>query len=384
MATTQLPPVPYKTPLNGPQGLITTPWSTWFRQLFNRVGGNNSDLLVNPMTAIGDLIYGSTAGTPDALSGNTSTTKKYLTQTGTGSESATPAWNAFDSADIPAASVTNAKLATMSNNTVKGNQSGSTTTPSDIALGDLSLPSMFTLSGGSKALVGGAASATLTAQAKNKFLAGPTTGADASPTFRALATEDFVAPTVQRFTSGSGTYTTPTSPRTPLYLKVTVVGGGSGGAGQSANSSAASDSTFGSITAKGGAASGSANSANTTAYTVIENFIGGVGTGAASDTGGAGGHGGSNPCGGAGGGGYHDNTGKSAQANTGGAGGGGGGTGAAAASAGGNAGGYVKAIISSPSSTYSYGVGAGSSGGTGAPVGGDGAAGIVIVEEYYQ
>ena len=33
------------------------------------------------------------------------------------------------------------------------------------------------------------------------------------------------APTVQTFLSGSGTYTTPTSP-TPLYLKVTMIGGG--------------------------------------------------------------------------------------------------------------------------------------------------------------
>lgn len=37
-------------------------------------------------------------------------------------------------------------------------------------------------------------------------------------------------PTVQKFLSGSGTYTTPTSPA-PLYLVVEMVGGGGGGGG---------------------------------------------------------------------------------------------------------------------------------------------------------
>ena len=38
------------------------------------------------------------------------------------------------------------------------------------------------------------------------------------------------APTQQVFTSGSGTYTTPTSP-SPLYIEVIMVGGGAGGSG---------------------------------------------------------------------------------------------------------------------------------------------------------
>lgn len=42
-----------------------------------------------------------------------------------------------------------------------------------------------------------------------------------------------VTQTVQKFLSGtSQTYTTPTSPRTPLYLKIRMIaGGGGGGAG---------------------------------------------------------------------------------------------------------------------------------------------------------
>lgn len=67
-----------------------------------------------------------------------------------------------------------------------------------------------------------------------------------------------VAPTVQTFTTGSGTYITPTSPRSPLYLKVTVQGAGGGGAGSGTcgNSGMAGGTggatSFGPLTAGGG------------------------------------------------------------------------------------------------------------------------------------
>lgn len=50
--------------------------------------------------ALGDLRYGSGTNTIAALAGNTTATKKYLTQTGTGSVSAAPAWNTIASADV--------------------------------------------------------------------------------------------------------------------------------------------------------------------------------------------------------------------------------------------------------------------------------------------
>lgn len=55
----------------------------------------------NPMVSLGDLIYGASAGTPTALSGNTTSTKKFLTQTGTGTLSAVPAWGTVSDADLP-------------------------------------------------------------------------------------------------------------------------------------------------------------------------------------------------------------------------------------------------------------------------------------------
>jgi hypothetical protein len=53
--------------------------------------------------AIGDIFYGSAANTLSALAGNTTATKRFLTQTGTGSASAAPAWGSIVDGDIPAA-----------------------------------------------------------------------------------------------------------------------------------------------------------------------------------------------------------------------------------------------------------------------------------------
>jgi hypothetical protein len=56
------------------------------------------------------------------------------------------------------------------------------------------------------------------------------------------------------------------------------------------------------------------------------------------------------------------------------------------ASQSGAAGGYLDAIIGSPSSTYSYAVGAAGSGGsagTSGNSGGSGGSGVIIVEEHY-
>lgn len=48
--------------------------------------------LTNPMTTLGDMIYGAVAGAPTRLVGSTSATPAFLGQTGTGTASAAPAW----------------------------------------------------------------------------------------------------------------------------------------------------------------------------------------------------------------------------------------------------------------------------------------------------
>lgn len=223
------------------------------------------------------------------------------------------------------------------------------------------------------------------------------------------------APTVQVFASGSGTYTKPTGPA-PLYLIVEIVGGGAGGGGSGTTAGTAAtdgaDSTFSVhsgaaiLTAGKGVkgARGSDGGAGGTATvaagaTKIIAVTGGSGGGAASQNSGSstqtpsltGGQGGSSFFGGAGGGGSSGGsaTGGAAGTNTG-SGGGGGSTNAAAtnqAGSGGGSGAYIKALVTTPSSSYDYAVGAkGTAGtaGTSGNAGGDGGSGYLVVTEYYQ
>ncbi len=55
---------------------------------------------LSPMTTLGDLEYESGPNTAARLPGNTTSTKKYLSQTGTGSVSAAPAWAQIASGDL--------------------------------------------------------------------------------------------------------------------------------------------------------------------------------------------------------------------------------------------------------------------------------------------
>jgi hypothetical protein len=52
------------------------------------------------MTTLGDMIYENATPTPTRLAGNITTTKKYLSQTGTGAVSAAPVWAQINYADI--------------------------------------------------------------------------------------------------------------------------------------------------------------------------------------------------------------------------------------------------------------------------------------------
>lgn len=56
---------------------------------------------LSPMTTLGDIEYESGANTASRLAGNTTTTKKFLTQTGNGSVSAAPAWGTIAVGDVP-------------------------------------------------------------------------------------------------------------------------------------------------------------------------------------------------------------------------------------------------------------------------------------------
>lgn len=56
---------------------------------------------LSPLTTVGDILYGAGSGVNSRLAGNTTTTKEFLTQAGTGSASAAPAWSTIMAADLP-------------------------------------------------------------------------------------------------------------------------------------------------------------------------------------------------------------------------------------------------------------------------------------------
>jgi len=73
-------------------------------------GGDSGTAEKLAATALGAILYIASTVKAAWLSGNTTSTKKFLTQTGDGSASAAPAWNTLASSDIPDLGVTTAKI----------------------------------------------------------------------------------------------------------------------------------------------------------------------------------------------------------------------------------------------------------------------------------
>ena len=199
-----------------------------------------------------------------------------------------------------------------------------------------------------------------------------------------VQTYTVLPPTIQTFTSGSGTYTTPAGVK---YITVRMCGGGGGGRGTNGtgqtDGGAGGNTTFGTsfLTANGGAGgiAGNSGGAGGTATGGDINVTGGAGSAsnAASQVSAIGG---CNPFGGAG----PTAVGAGQPGDGYGAGGSAGAYTSFNATAGG-AGGYLEKLISSPAATYSYAVGAaGTAGGGSVWPGGAGKAGIIIITEYYQ
>lgn len=217
----------------------------------------------------------------------------------------------------------------------------------------------------------------------------------------------FSPTTIQRFLSGTGTYTTPAGCK---RIEVEMVGGGAGGGGSGYSISTPGGSgaagvatTFGSSLLTANGAEAPNNSPNGRGGFGGTATISGVAYGRAyqgtqggptytnansSNTFVCGGAGGSSPFGGGGSGGAAG-TSYAGVPNSG-SGGGGAGAGSNAqcqTGFGGGAGGWILANISSPLATYSYAVGAGGAGGTAGTngsAGGLGGSGVIIVTEFYQ
>lgn len=207
-------------------------------------------------------------------------------------------------------------------------------------------------------------------------------------------------PTVQTFLSGSGTYTTPAGVK---WIEVRAIAGGGGGGGSGSSQSGGlggtgGNTTFGTslITANGGVggsgmAAGTGGTASVAGAATAVQVVSG-GDGAAPPSNGAsnaGASGGSSALGGAGAGevGGQNGVPTTGKTNTGGGGGARSSTGTIQGGGGGGAGGFVYAIITAPSATYSYAVGAaGTAGaaGTGGTAGAAGGSGGIWVVEHYE
>lgn len=194
--------------------------------------------------------------------------------------------------------------------------------------------------------------------------------------------------TVQYLTSGTGaTYTRPTD---CTAIRVRMVGGGGGGGAVSANAGSAGGTTiFNSINANGGngggiqfQAGGAGGNGGSGSASLRINGSAGQAAQNGADASVAGSTGASGIFGMGAGVGAVGGTGGNAAANTGAGGAGGGGTNTGAGGGGGE---YVEILITSPSATYTYTVGAGGNGGAaGGVAGGNGGSGLIIVDEFYQ
>lgn len=357
---------------------------------------------LSPMTTGGDLIYGGASGTGTRLANGSA--GQVLTSAGT---TLAPTWQ------TPAAgSVTSVAMTVPSFLSV----SGSPITSSGTLAVTLSGTALPILNGGTGQTT---ASAAFNALSPITTIGDLIIGTGTNTASRlAIGTNTQVltsngttaswqtpltskAPTVQKFTSGSGTYTLPTSP-SPLYIRVIMcASGASGGGGGSTptGGNAGNNSTFGTslLSCTGGSAvpngvtgPGGAGGGFSLGSAIGYGVIGGTGdsqqNAGATGAGQAGGIGGANPFGGAGAGSNGAVAGGAGVANSGAGGGGGGGT-VGNVGAGGGAGGYLNALLTSPLSTYSYVVGASVAGGAAGTSGGAGGAsgsGFIYVEEYYS
>jgi hypothetical protein len=96
---------------------------------------------LNPMTNLGDTIYGAAAGAATRLAGNITTTRQFLRQTGTGTVSADPAWDTVTKTDVGLSNVENTALSTWAGST-------NLTTLGTVTMGTWSATSIAPVNGG--------------------------------------------------------------------------------------------------------------------------------------------------------------------------------------------------------------------------------------------
>lgn len=174
--------------------------------------------------ALGDTIYASAANTLSKLSGNTTTTARFLRQVGDGTNSAAPTWGLITAADISSGvlPIANGGTGASTGNTALNNLLPPQSTFGGYALVTdgtnvswvnvsgvgtvtsvgLSMPALFSVAN-SPVTGSGTLTVTLTTQVANTIFSGPTTGADAAPTFRSLVAADIPSLDTGKLTTGT-------------------------------------------------------------------------------------------------------------------------------------------------------------------------------------
>jgi hypothetical protein len=98
----------------------------------------------NPMTSLGDMIYGNAVGLAIRRAGNITTTKMFLSQTGDGTVSAAPQWSAITAADVGAVPTSRTLTINGTAFDLTANRSWSVGTVTSVAV---TMPSAFAVSG---------------------------------------------------------------------------------------------------------------------------------------------------------------------------------------------------------------------------------------------
>lgn len=154
--------------------------------------------------AIGDTIYGSNINTLSTVAGNTTTTRKFYRQTGTGTASAAPVWDTLLGKDVPvfgASGSSHAQGAVPDPGSTAGTthflrEDGSWAIPPSgsgtVTSVQVSAPTQFNVTGG-PITTSGTITLAWANQNANLVFAGPASGSAATPAFRALNAAD-IAP----------------------------------------------------------------------------------------------------------------------------------------------------------------------------------------------
>lgn len=352
---------------------ITNVWSgpqEFNPNAFSLNGSTSGQLVINaPATASGTIVF--PAGTTDFSA--TGGTSQVVKQTSVGGP--------FTVAQLACSDLSNAGAGCSASSTV------SSVTAADSTL--TITPTMGAVT--AKVATNGVANANL-AQMTARTVKCNNTGSTATPTDCAMGV------TYQDLTTGTAaTYTTPAA---ATWLRVRECGGGGGGGGvgtSATNGTAGGATSFNSIVTNGGAA-GTGQSAGISATgglggsagtgTAAYRVAGQNGGGSVASSGGPtiGGSGGSTAFFGGGAAIVTSTTsGWNGVTNSGGGGGGGAAASVPASASGGGGGECAEFTITGPASTYTYTVGAGGTQGTGGSAnGGNGAAGQIVVEEHYD